>query len=768
MRINDLYENIIEQKQSVKTVEELQKALNKLNKILESSLDVLCTIDIDGKFTIVNETCKQIWGYKSTELIGVNYRELVHEEDLELTINVNEDIREIYSHKLFENRFIHKDGTTVFMLWSVKWEEEENIFYCTAKDISKQKKIEKAYLIERQRLQDIYNHIPSGMGIVKGSEYTFELANSLYLKLINKKNIVGKTVIEVMPELKSQGIIELLDSVYTTGEPFIATEKLFQFDINGDKKLVDKYLNLLFQVNRDNQGSIDGVVFFVIDVTEQVLSRMKIEESEKQYRELIRELPVATFSCDADGKVKIYNKAAVDLWGGEPDIEKDLGQGSWKVFDSEGNPIVPNLCPIAIALREGKIISGMEIIIERKNGERRHVNSHAVPFIDLTGKITGAVNMLTDITESKEGQKALELQNKELANYKYALDESSIVAITDQNGRILYANENFSKISKYSIEEVIGQDHKMFSSGYHSKEYISNLWETILKGKTWKGELKNKAKDGTTFWVDATITPFLDENGKPYQYVATRFDITERKNAELNLERQNIELLKTNKELDRFVYSVSHDLRSPLTSIQGLVSIIEDETQEPETLEHVGMIKTSINRLDEFIRKILTYSQNNRTGLELETIPLKKSFDSIINSLQNMEQAKGIHFEIEIQEKFAFYTDKLRFNTIMENLISNAIKYLKFVDSVRFIKVNGVVDQEKLELTITDNGIGIPSEFQDKIFDMFFRISNNIEGSGIGLYIVKETVEKLEGSIQVRSKINSGTSFHIVLKNFMS
>ena len=104
----------------------------------------------------------------------------------------------------------------------------------------------------------------------------------------------------------------------------------------------------------------------------------------------------------------------------------------------------------------------------------------------------------------------------------------------------------------------------------------------------------------------------------------------------------------------------------------------------------------------------------------------------------------------------------------MENLISNAIKYHKFVDSVRFIKVNGVVDQEKLELTITDNGIGIPSEFQDKIFDMFFRISNNIEGSGIGLYIVKETVEKLEGSIQVRSKINSGTSFHIVLKNFMS
>jgi len=376
-------------------------------------------------------------------------------------------------------------------------------------------------------------------------------------------------------------------------------------------------------------------------------------------------------------------------------------------------------------------------------------------------------NKLAYQNEEKEKRAAeLIIANNELANYKYALDESSIVGITDEKGIIIYANDNFCKISKYSLEELIGQDHKIISSGYHSKEYIRNLWLTIAQGKTWKGELKNKAKDGTNYWVDTTITPFLNEQGKPYQYVATRFDITERKKAELNLEKQNKELLKTNKELDRFVYSVSHDLRSPLTSIQGLVSIIEDESKEPETLEHVQMIKSSINRLDEFVRKILSYSQNNRTELEVEIIPLKKTILNIVHFLENMPQAKGIHFEIDIQEQSSFYTDKLRFNTILENLISNAIKYHKPIDSERFIKVTGNADGEMLQLKISDNGIGIASQYQDKIFDMFFRISSKSEGSGIGLYIVKDTVEKLEGSIHILSQINAGTTFVITLKNF--
>src|SRR5680860_560782 len=373
-------------------------------------------------------------------------------------------------------------------------------------------------------------------------------------------------------------------------------------------------------------------------------------------------------------------------------------------------------------------MTDQEIIIERPNGDRLNILPFPVPFLDSSGRVTGAVNVLIDITNRKKEQEKLWKLNKELSDYKHALDESSIVAITDQKGIIKHANDNFCKISKFSPEELIGQNHRIINSGYHSKEYFLNMWKTISKGKIWKGELKNKAKDGSTYWVDTIITSFLDERGNPYQYVATRFDINERKKAEENIKKQNKELdfqngekekraaelglsnkelLKINTELDRFVYSVSHDLRSPLTSILGLISFIEEDSREPDTLKQVKMIRASINRLDGFIKNILSYSQNNRTGLETKKIPIKKAINKIVNSVRNLKEAKGISFQVDIDEQKPFYSDWQRFNTILENLISNGVKHHTKEVSGRYLKLTGTSDLDELKLSISDNGIGI-------------------------------------------------------------
>jgi len=177
------------------------------------------------------------------------------------------------------------------------------------------------------------------------------------------------------------------------------------------------------------------------------------------------------------------------------------------------------------------------------------------------------------------------------------------------------------------------------------------------------------------------------------------------------------------------------------------------------------MIKSRINRLDDFIRNILSYSRNNRTELEVQKIDVLSITDEVVASLCNMRDAAGIDFKINVDECIPFYTDRRSFMTVMENIISNAIKFHDIQKTGNTIAITAISDANKLQLTISDNGIGIAPEHHEKIFDMFFRLSGKIDGSGIGLYIVKEIVEKLQGSIAIDSDQGKGTTFIITLKN---
>ncbi|MFZ4798069.1 MAG: PAS domain-containing protein, partial [Bacteroidia bacterium] len=187
---------------------------------------------------------------------------------------------------------------------------------------------------------------------------------------------------------------------------------------------------------------------------------------------------------------------------------------------------------------------------KKKNGEFYWERAFISPVKNEAGEITNFLAVKEDITEQKIAEEAFQKNVRELEDYKFAIDESAIVTITNKEGLITYANHNFSKISQYSIDEIIGQNHRLVNSGYHPKEYFTNMWSLITNGKVWIGELKNKAKDGSIYWVHGTIIPFLDEENKPFQYLSIRFDITERKKAEEGIlesnERYNLVAKATN------------------------------------------------------------------------------------------------------------------------------------------------------------------------------------------------------------------------------
>ncbi len=231
-------------------------------------------------------------------------------------------------------------------------------------------------------------------------------------------------------------------------------------------------------------------------------------------------------------------------------------------------------------------------------------------------------------------------------------------------------------------------------------------------------------------------------------------------------ERVNLrtsDLKKSNEELDNFVYRVSHDIRAPLSSLLGLMSLIEDETDPDQLKMYLKMATTSINKLDDFVKDILNYSRNSRMQITQEEVDFPELLDNVLEELKYMDNAHRLRIIRELHIENPYYSDPRRLHIIFRNLFSNAIKYQNMREPCPFVKVTITTGEQEVMLVVEDNGVGIPSPQIDKVFNMFYRGSELSNGSGIGLYIVKETIEKLGGRIQLQSQPGEGTQFTIVL-----
>ncbi|HEX7859329.1 MAG TPA: PAS domain S-box protein [Verrucomicrobiae bacterium] len=323
-----------------------------------------------------------------------------------------------------------------------------------------------------------------------------------------------------------------------------------------------------------------------------------------------------------------------------------------------------------------------------------------------------------------------------LAEYKEALDAHSIVAITDRRGLITYVNDKFCEISKFAREELIGQDHRIINSGYHTKDFFRDLWGTILKGQTWKGEICNRARDGSIYWVDTTIFPFLDLHGKPVQYIAIRTDITKRKQQEqehIELEKQVLEISERER---RGIGQDLHDgLGQHLTGIELMVQALGSKLDKvsPEAAAQAA-------RISEHVRDAIRQTKSLARGLS----PVNLEANGLMSALQELTLSVRDIFHVNVSfnaRNSVLLTDNVvatHLFRIAQEALSNALKH----GAASNVRVELEQSAEAIQLTVSDDGRGFSSANQQ---------------SGMGLRIMAYRAGMIGGKLTVQSSAGHGT-----------
>jgi PAS domain S-box-containing protein len=328
---------------------------------------------------------------------------------------------------------------------------------------------------------------------------------------------------------------------------------------------------------------------------------------------------------------------------------------------------------------------------------------------------------------------------------KYALDQSAIVATTDVTGTITYVNDKFCEISKYSRDELIGRNHRIINSGYHSLEFFKQMYRTIGSGSVWRSDIRNRAKDGSLYWVDTTIVPFVDDRGRPQQYIAIRHDITGRKASEATLRAQTALV-----QLGKMAAIVAHEVRNPLAGIRGAVQVIGKRLAAGSPEQGVAAeVVTRIDTLNDIVQDLLVFARPQQP--QLQTIAVRTLLDNTVSLLREDPRFRDVPIVIE-QSDAQIVIDPEQIKLVLLNLLINSAQAMEGKGQIT-VQVRGAKDWQ--ELRVVDQGPGIPEEAREHLFEPFFTTKHR--GTGLGLATARRIIQGHGGEISLDCPPAGGT-----------
>lgn len=724
------------------------------NLFTQSSQPKLVVDPSNGVIVDANQSAAQLYGLKLNDLIG-NTLETIHPERIDTLFEEMKSV--LKGNSSFLNlRYApqgHEPKELEYYVNSVE-AGSKSLIYFNIQDNTEREKADQLFYEQHEMLRSTLDSIDDLFFTLNKEgdfiEY-YQPSGGNHFNL-SSDVFVGRNIYDVGFPL------EVAKKYISTIEQVIEEDRSEQIDYYLEAFGSRLWFSARISPRKNALGEAQGVTVLCRDITKQKKTEETLKRARDFYLTLLADFPNMIWKTNTSKRADYFNKTWLEFTGRS--LEEELST-DWveKLHITDVSVFLATL----LNAYNKKEAFQIEHRLRHKTGEYRWVLNAGRPFYNLEGQFSGFIGSCYDITERRKAEELLHLQKSAMES---ALE--GILIIEDDNRRypVIYANNELSAITGITAQDVIAMDFLQVIGNPVLEQTRENIIQSLRNKTSYRGEIECHNGSGSSSWRLLYMAPVNDNGNNVSHFVAVLSDISESKLVEKTLREKNRQLLKTNEELDRFVYSTSHELRSPLMSVLGLVNLLESEQESSEQTVYIDMIRQTISKLDKIIHDIIDYSRNSRLDVVYENIDFQGAVQKAIDNHAYLENFGKVQFEMDVKTNIPFFSDKKRIEIIFNNFISNCIRYHNFAQDTPWVKISVKTSPVNALITISDNGSGIHERHLPKLYEMFYRGTDKSEGSGIGLYIVKEIIDKLQGNIQVNSVSGKGTSFTIDLPNY--